>query len=80
MEAGIDAVGAPVASESGSRAPRLVLASASPRRLALLRQIGIEPDEVSAAEIDETPRKGELPRDLARRLAREKADPENPAS
>ncbi len=74
MEAGIDAVGAPVASESGSRATRLVLASASPRRLALLRQIGIEPDEVSAAEIDETPRKGELPRDLARRLAREKAD------
>jgi septum formation protein len=53
---------------------RLVLASASPRRLALLRQACIEPDEVRAAEIDETPRTGELPRALAKRLAREKAD------
>ena len=53
--------------------PRLVLATASPRRLALLRQAGIEPDEVSPAEIDETPHRGELPRHHARRLAREKA-------
>lgn len=57
----------------GSGHPRLVLASASPRRLSLLRQIGLEPDEIRAAEIDETPLKQELPRDLARRLARQKA-------
>ena len=50
----------------------LVLASASPRRLELLRCIGIEPDRVAPAEIDETPRAGELPRDLAARLAGEK--------
>ncbi len=48
---------------------RLVLASASPRRLALLRQIGIAPDLVEPAEIDETPRTGERPGDLAQRLA-----------
>ncbi len=54
-------------------APRLVLASASPRRLELLKQIGIAPDAIIAAEIDETPRKGELPRVLAVRLAEEKA-------
>jgi septum formation protein len=53
---------------------RLVLASASPRRLALLAQIGITPDEVVAADIDETPRKGETPRLLAVRLARAKAE------
>lgn len=53
--------------------PRLVLASASPRRLALLKQIGIEPDAVAPAEIDETPLKGEAPRFLAARLARLKA-------
>ncbi len=47
----------------------LVLASASPRRLALLDQIGIRPDLVIAAEIDETPAKGELPASLVRRLA-----------
>jgi len=52
---------------------RLVLASASPRRLALLAQIGITPDAVIAANIDETPLKGEPPRALALRLAREKA-------
>jgi septum formation protein len=50
-----------------------VLASASPRRLALLEQIGLEPARVFAAEIDETPKAGELPRALAARLAREKA-------
>jgi septum formation protein len=53
--------------------PRLVLASASPRRLELLRQIGIEPDAVDAAEIDETILKGELPVEHARRLALAKA-------
>jgi septum formation protein len=53
---------------------RLVLASASPRRLALLAQIGIKPDEIIAADIDETPLKGETPRLLALRLARAKAD------
>lgn len=54
--------------------PRLILASASPRRLSLLRQIGVEPDEVIAADLDETPLKGELPRLHAARLAREKAE------
>ncbi|MDB5462146.1 MAG: nucleotide-binding protein implicated in inhibition of septum formation [Phenylobacterium sp.] len=53
--------------------PRLVLASASPRRLELLRQIGIEPDAVEAAEVDESPLKDETPRRLALRLADEKA-------
>lgn len=52
---------------------QLILASASPRRLALLDQIGITPDQVLAADIDETPRRGELPADYARRMAREKA-------
>lgn len=54
--------------------PRLVLASASPRRLALLAQIGIIPDEIRPTELDETPRAQELPRDFARRLARAKAE------
>ena len=53
--------------------PPLVLASASPRRLALLRQIGIEPAAVDPAEIDETPLKGELPRAHVQRLAQAKA-------
>lgn len=53
---------------------RLVLASASPRRLALLAQIGITPDEVIAADIDETPLPKETPRNLALRLARRKAE------
>jgi septum formation protein len=53
---------------------RLVLASASPRRLALLAQIGITPDEVIAADIDETPLPKETPRNLALRLARSKAE------
>ena len=58
------------ASHSGLR---LVLGSASPRRLALLAQIGVQPDAVLPAEIDETPRRREEPRGLAERLAREKA-------
>jgi septum formation protein len=52
---------------------RLVLASASPRRLDLLRQIGVQPDAVEAAEVDETPLKDETPRLLATRLAVAKA-------
>lgn len=53
--------------------PRLVLASASPRRLDLLRQIGIAPDAVEAADLDETPQPDETPRQLALRLAEAKA-------
>ena len=53
--------------------PELILASASPRRLALLNQIGIEPEHLVPAHIDETPEKGELPRKLAQRLADQKA-------
>ena len=52
---------------------RLVLASASPRRLELLARIGAAPDEVAPADIDETPAKGELPRLYAARMAAEKA-------
>jgi len=50
-----------------------ILASSSPRRLALLKQIGLTPSRVIATDIDETPREGELPRTLAMRLAGEKA-------
>ncbi|MBL8552422.1 MAG: Maf family protein, partial [Hyphomonadaceae bacterium] len=53
---------------------RLILASASPRRLALLEQIGVKPDEIVAPNVDETPKKDELPRELAERLARLKAE------
>ncbi|MFL6781894.1 MAG: Maf family protein, partial [Sphingomicrobium sp.] len=53
---------------------RLILASASPRRLDLLARIGITPDAVIPADVDESVVKGELPRDHALRLAREKAD------
>ncbi|MBL8770333.1 MAG: septum formation protein Maf [Phenylobacterium sp.] len=52
---------------------RLVLASASPRRLDLLRQIGVVPDAVDAAELDESPQPDETPRQLALRLACAKA-------
>lgn len=54
--------------------PKLVLASGSPRRLALLQQVGIEPDSLLPVDLDETPRKGEKGRPLAVRLAREKAE------
>jgi septum formation protein len=54
-------------------APQLILASASPRRRELLARLGIEPVPVVHADIDETPRKAELPRDYAVRMAREKA-------
>ena len=53
---------------------RLILASASPRRLSLLAQIGIVAAEVVAAEIEEAPRPGEQPRELAARLAKAKAN------
>ncbi len=52
----------------------LVLASASPRRLDLLRQIGLEPDHIHPTDIDEQPLAGETPRLLAARLARLKAE------
>jgi septum formation protein len=55
------------------RRPPLVLASASPRRLDLLARIGVVPDAVRPTESDETPRKGEIPRRLAARLAAAKA-------
>ena len=53
--------------------PKLVLASGSPRRVSLLNQAGIEPDSLQPTEIDEIPVKGELPRALANRLAKTKA-------
>lgn len=56
-----------------SRHASLILASASPRRLELLKQINITPGAIIPADIDETPKKQELPRDLALRLAKEKA-------
>ncbi|WP_127144850.1 Maf-like protein [Pelagibacterium montanilacus] len=56
-----------------SSRPELILASASPRRLALLNQIGVDPDHLIPAQIDETPERGELPRRLAQRLAHLKA-------
>lgn len=60
-------------SETGAGLPRLVLASASPRRRALLAQVAITPDAVEPAEIDETPLSRELPRQHALRLAQAKA-------
>lgn len=53
--------------------PKLVLASGSPRRVALINQAGIEPDALRPADIDETPLRGELPRVCANRLAHAKA-------
>jgi septum formation protein len=53
--------------------PRLVLASASPRRLDLLARIGVVPDAVVPADIDESPARAELPVHYARRIARAKA-------
>ena len=53
--------------------PRLILGSASPRRLELLAQIGVVPDEVRPADIDETPAKAELPRGYCARVTRDKA-------
>ena len=53
---------------------KLVLASGSPRRLALLEQIGVKPDYLLPSDIDEEPTRGETPRALANRLARTKAE------
>jgi septum formation protein len=53
---------------------KLILASASPRRLVLLAQIGITPDQIIPADVDETPRKGEIPAQYAKRIARAKAE------
>lgn len=57
-----------------SEKSKFVLASASPRRLDLLAQIGVVPDLVRAADLDEAPLKAELPRPHAVRLARQKAE------
>ncbi len=69
----------PVAPRSGrnpasSFRPKLVLASGSPRRLALLEQAGIMPDALRPVSIDESVSKGEVPRHIVRRLARAKAE------
>ena len=58
---------------SDTKRPRLILASASPRRLQLLKQIGITPDDIIPADIDETPLKNELPAIYAQRVADAKA-------
>lgn len=53
---------------------KLILASGSPRRLDLLNQMGIKPSRLMPMDIDETPKKSEHPRSLARRLSLEKAE------
>jgi septum formation protein len=58
---------------TGSPPPRLILASASPRRRELIGRLGIAPQALTAADIDESPHKAELPRAYAQRMAREKA-------
>jgi septum formation protein len=63
-----------VKAETKTWRPKLILASASPRRLALLQQVGLDPDALLPVDLDETPKKGELPRLLATRLAGEKAE------
>src|SRR4029077_19837671 len=64
----------PRASKQSGHSPKLVLASASPRRLGLLEQVGIIPDALRPVTIDETPTRGEVPRHLVQRLARAKAE------
>jgi septum formation protein len=63
----------PIGRRAGLK-PKLVLASASPRRLTLLAQVGVEPDALRPASVDEEPRKGEMPRSVVTRLARAKAE------
>ena len=53
--------------------PPLILASASPRRLELLKQLNVTPSRVVAPQVDETPRRGVLPKAYVERLAKEKA-------
>ena len=67
------AASSPLAALPDPGRPRLILASASPRRLSLLAQISVTPDQVAPAAIDETPRGDELPRLYAERMAREKS-------
>jgi septum formation protein len=64
---------APNSYANGLVAPALILASASPRRRELIARLGLEPQAIVSADIDETPNKGELPRLYATRMAREKA-------
>lgn len=54
--------------------PKLILASASPRRRELIARLGVTPEAIAPADIDETPAKDELPRDYAKRMAREKSE------
>jgi len=72
--AAIRAAQAPQPDRQSLRGPGLplVLASASPRRLQLLQQVGVQPTDIDPAEVDETPRRGELPRLYARRVALDK--------
>jgi septum formation protein len=71
-DSGTVATAAPTPSPP-SALPQLILASSSPRRLALLAQIGLVPARVISPNIDEQPRQRELPRELVRRLAHAKA-------
>ena len=67
-------IGASAPSTPPASVPRLVLASASPRRRDLLAQLGLTPSAVDPAAIDESSLRGELPPGLAKRLARAKAE------
>lgn len=60
--------------DTGRRPVMFVLASASPRRLELLKRIAVTPDLVDPADCDETPHKGERPLAYAKRIAAEKAE------
>ena len=63
-----------MAPKSNPNSAKLILASGSPRRLALLQQIGIQPDRLLPAEADETPLASEAGRSLAKRLSKTKAE------
>ena len=72
MNAGAEQTANAPLPEAGDGHARLILGSASPRRRDLLAQIGVIPNQIAGADIDETPGKGELPRQYAERMAREK--------